>query len=343
MRRLFRESARWLPAWLALGGCGGPSTSGAASAAGIPGYVHTLAKSRFQLGTVVSTEVEGGVRRVVGTDGVFATQLVSQAATAIPSDTVQMSPDFGFPGGADAQNAAVVAYFTGAGLPADQVSGVSADETGYSTMTGGISDPLALGWFSTLQRTYEGTPIEDSTACATLGSDGASLEEQVFWPAIGADVVEQVQAFEAILNDPDRQAAFLATLPGGLQGGSLVIHHTGWMWQGTFVAVACYRATLGGTTVYFDATGHAVELPDEVSEDGAETLVECPSGSPTVPPSGACVGAGTCTFELTASCGPGIAYRPVTPPVYDCSCSSGTWSCQVVGGGLGLIACDGGS
>jgi len=212
---------------------------------------------------------EYGMHKITGTDGVFATEIVSQAATAIPNTTPPSLTGNVFPGDARAQDDAVKSYFTHAGLPSNQVSSVTADETVITALDAGLENPLVIAWYSILHRSYDGVSIEDSTAWAILGRDGGSLEEQVYWPAMGADVVNRLRSFQAMLSQPETSNAFFASLPANTQAGALVIHHTAWDWAGAFAAEPCYRAVLGSVALCFDMTGHVVTLPDD-SNGGAD-------------------------------------------------------------------------
>jgi hypothetical protein len=151
---------------------GGGTDAGRAEEATIPGYDHLFARSRFKLGDLIDERDELGMHKIQGSKGTFATVVASRAAVALPADPVPnpVAPDI-FPGDAAAQNAAVLAYFTEAGLQADQVVSVTADETGVSPMDD-FPHPLVIAWFSTLNRGFEGTPIEDSMAWAILGAAG---------------------------------------------------------------------------------------------------------------------------------------------------------------------------
>lgn len=61
-------------------------------------------------------------------------------------------------------------------------------------------------------------------------------------------------------------------------------------------------------------------------------------------PAGACSSDGAiCGATTQSTCEGGVKYRPATNPQWECTCH-GSWSCKVIGGGLGSIACapDGG-
>jgi len=58
-------------------------------------------------------------------------------------------------------------------------------------------------------------------------------------------------------------------------------------------------------------------------------------------PSGSCVTGASCQFTLQTTCKGDAAYSG-SPQDYSCSCEAGIWSCQDLGGGLGLSPCDSG-
>jgi hypothetical protein len=162
-----------------------------------------------------------------------------------------------YPGDADAQNAAVRLYFVTAGLPEEQIESVSADATGVVH-----GQDVLAGWYSILSRGYNGVPIDDSMATAALEASGRSDFEQVYWPEISDDVLEQVRTFQELLADPLQRAAYVQKLPASSRDAILVIHHTSWFWKGPFEAVACCRGSIA-IGFCFDISGHPVHLLDE--------------------------------------------------------------------------------
>jgi hypothetical protein len=243
-------------------GCN-PSAGG-----GIPGYYHVLSRSSCDIGALESRGTSNGADTIVGSKGVFSTQVASGSAVALPNDPLPNLSGDVFPGGADQQNALVASYFERAGLPSGQVSSVTADEAGVTAINSQAADvlvnPCVAVWFSILHRAFKGTPIADSFAWSILGESGNSLEEQVHWPTIDQSVLDELSTFASVLSDPVKGPAFLASVPQEVSDGQLVIHHTGWSWRGPFQARACYRGTLSGANAYFDMTGHLVQLPDEL-------------------------------------------------------------------------------
>jgi len=79
------------------------------------------------------------------------------------------------------------------------------------------------------------------------------------------------------------------------------------------------------------------------SRDSGRDVVSvvCPSdwADATVPPTGSCVGVGSCAYEAPNSCGPGVTAVSSTPDVFSCDCSGESWSCTLIGGGLGIVPC----
>ncbi|HEY8925580.1 MAG TPA: hypothetical protein VIU64_14435 [Polyangia bacterium] len=77
-------TSSWLSTTCALfllaAACSQPAASTPAS---LPGYIHVFGRSRFDLGGLVREVDEFGMHKVIGTDGTFATQLVSKAAVGV--------------------------------------------------------------------------------------------------------------------------------------------------------------------------------------------------------------------------------------------------------------------
>jgi hypothetical protein len=306
-----------------------------------------FAHSRFDLGTLVTEKDEFGMHKLVGTDGTFATEIVSGGATGIRNATFPDPATGVYPGGADAQNAAVKSYFVGAGLPEDQVASVSGQGTVYLH-----GQDVLEGTYSLLNRGWNGVPIVDSIAYAAFDAKGRAAVEQVYWPEIPSDVLAQVQAFQKMLADPAENAAYVAKLPASSRAGRIVIRHTAWFWQGSFRAQACWQQASNPIGPCFDMSGYIVEIPsdggsaadagttDAVSDAGPE--LACPvsdSGTFLEVPSGACMGLGSCAIELDNTCRPGVTEVAGHPTVYDCQCVSNQWQCQITSGSLGLSPC----
>jgi hypothetical protein len=246
---------------------GEPADAGAEGDGGIPGYIHTLARSRFQIGKIEEHLDQFGMHKTVGSKGTFASEVASQAATAIPNgDVVSLA---GSPTGQDpaAQGKALIQYLGVAGLPSDQMASVREDTAALLIGHETVMHPALSLEVPILTRQWKGIPIDDSTAWAFLSNAELSYAEQVFWPAIGQDVVDDVHRLQALVADPTKSARLFAALPPG-ESGAVVIHHTSWYWQGPFRAVACYRLLVDGVPMYFDINGHVVSLPTGTTDAG---------------------------------------------------------------------------
>jgi hypothetical protein len=253
---------------LSSAACSPPERSMSGS---VVGYLHSLAKSRFDVGSVIEETDELGSHRVVGDKGVFATNLVTHATTAIPNSGVPSASGDVFPGNAGEQDAAVLDYFTMAGLPSSQISSVTANQAGGSDPKGGAGPgrPAVVAWYSVIHRSYEGVPIEDSAAWAMLGKSGNALVEQVYWPDIPEDVWARTREFQAMLADPRGKAQFIGRFPAEASRGELVVRHTAWYWSGEFEAKPCYRFALNGPSICLDEEGRALRLADEGAIDSS--------------------------------------------------------------------------
>jgi hypothetical protein len=321
-----------------------------ASAPGnLPGYIHTFSHSRFDLGTLVTEKDEFGMHKLVGTDGTFATEIISAAAIGTHNNVPFPDPATGvYPGDSDMQNAAVKSYFVTAGLPGDQIASLSADGAVYTN-----GQDVLEGSYSMLHRGWNGVPIVDSIAYAAFDAKGRAADEQVYWPEIPSDSLAQVQAFQKMLADPTQKAAYLEKLPASSRAANIVIRHTSWFWQGSFQAQACWCGTIP-VDPCFDISGHIVQIPgdDGRSADGgtadadtdadAGPEIVCPisdSGVFADLPSGTCTGVGSCAIELDNSCRPGVAFHSSLPPMFDCQCVLNQWQCAVTSGGMGLLPC----
>jgi len=227
----------------------------------LPAYVHTYEHSRFYIGNMISERDEFGMHKTIGDVGTFAVELVSKAAVGTRDDPFPDPVTGVYPGDADAQNAAVRSYFVSAGLPEDQVLSISAN--GTEAMEGGIT---VAGWYSYLHRGYGGVPIDNSMATAAFDASKRGASEQVYWPEIPVDVLEQVRAFQDMLADPVQKADYIQKLPASARTAELVIRHTSWFWQGTFEARACCRGA-SSIGLCFDMSGHPIQLVDEMAVD----------------------------------------------------------------------------
>ncbi len=247
---------------------GSSLTSAQVGSTSLPGYVHTVNKSKFVLGTTTGTKSEFGMDKVVGSEGVFVTMSVSQMVFGIPNATSAALALPMFSGSAADHNAAVRAYFVGAGLPESQISSVSVQDGmlgGGPTAAGSIRSTLAY-YFSTVNRQANGVAVPDSFAWARLNVNGDVVHESVYWPELPASVVAEAANFAAILNNASGRGTLIASLPSDVTTttGVLVIHHTPGEWTGSFGAWVSYDIQQsGGRTRHFDHNGVEMFFPHE--------------------------------------------------------------------------------
>lgn len=234
---------------------------------GVAGYQHTLAHSRFPVGTGAIVKDEFNMHKVVGSEGVFATRASGMATALANSDSAARR---GTPIGDNAaHNDAVRAYFVSAGLPADQIDAIQDFEV--------VSVPATSSDVASVQRTVQfrrsmitrrvqGIPVPDSYAWARINSDGTVVEEQVYWPAIPSDTLGKALALAANLSDTSTSAALEARLPPHRKGKGLVIRHSPGEWDKEFFADAVYDVVQQGpmpAVLHANEAGVLTTLPFE--------------------------------------------------------------------------------
>jgi hypothetical protein len=254
-----------------------------------------LERSRFVLGpraAELRRLEEHGFSKVVGPDGVFATDLHSGLVVAVQS--AGSDKDDAKAGHVEAKteyvmdpgkhNQQVIDYFLAAGVPKDQIGGVHA--TTSLSSSGSLKDtrpaPLKVdGYTSVLERKIDKYPVVDSVAWARMTGRGTVVGEWVYWPAIPAKALADARRLEELTGSSGK-ADFLAHLPAGLPPGRVVIRHSSAVAGGPFEVFASYdiverrtsSETTGGgnpsgaprvTSVvrHFDVDGVERRLPQE--------------------------------------------------------------------------------
>ena len=242
---------------------GAPSGNGSSSAtdpcgggADLAGYVHTVAHSRFAFGGTPIESKEGSIERWTGPDGVFALEANGNATAILNGGAPEQSAaPFG---DADAHNAHVVSYFTGAGMPTCEVGAVQA--------LGGSSSGGGSVVSTSITRTIDGIAIDESIAYASFIATDQTTLEGVYWPVLPQAVVADARSWRDALSDAANLAAYRATLPSDAQGsGRVVLHHTPMYSTLAFQAVATFDVDpappASDDTRSFDRSGHRVTLP----------------------------------------------------------------------------------
>jgi hypothetical protein len=290
----------------ALTGCvgGSPDTAGDPSALGLaggsttpvvtgfapaalnpgdaPGYNHTVGVSRFRLGTSRRELSEASWYKVVGNEGVFATDPFTGAVRANPNGDSPAVHTPALTSNADEHNARVLAYFRGAGLPMDQVGGAHVTTImkveGSADAVSRGQRPTFVAYTTIVERTIDGIRVPDSFAWARFNARDEVVAEAVYWPAVPAAAIAEAKALRDQLADPVRGSAYRGQLgvpEASAKGGMLSIRHSGAASRSAFQAFAGYDVHVPygdamngrGHTVHFDASGRVRELPTAASPD----------------------------------------------------------------------------
>lgn len=237
----------------------------------VPGFQHSFASSEFAIGAVQSTINENGWAKVIGSNGVFATNLNTGAVRAVPNGDSPASQLPALTGDPDVHSAHVLAYFEAAGLPSDQVAAVHVT----TMMGGGGLGPPPVGfrgnfiaYNSVIGRAINGITVADSFAWARFNNQGQVMAEAAYWPPIPASVVNDALTLQAQFGAPTAMTTFVAALPvKAIDAGRVVIHHTYSASRGIFAAVACvdideYTSALNhrGRTRHFDGSANELDL-----------------------------------------------------------------------------------
>jgi hypothetical protein len=228
------------------------------------GYTHPFARSRFHLGTASNPTIDGVYDKVIGTEGVFATNRKNGAVFAIPNhDSLSLSVA-PLTTDAEAHHLAVKAYFLGAGLPAEQMGDMSiVSSISQASDPNGQSPPKFEGYSSTISRKLGGYVVAESLASARINANDEVVSESVYWPELPSSVVADAKALDAILAEPVGRKAYLSRLPDTASGGHVVIHHTSAVEDSDLVAVATYDVEVSKATRHFGVDGTEVRLPQE--------------------------------------------------------------------------------
>lgn len=248
------------------------------------GYQHTFEHTSFDVGGKTEAERrkvdENGFAKVIGPRGVFAVDLHNGLALAVPNGADDKSDDATTRVAAekrmldaDKQTEQVLAYYTRAGLPKEQIAGTHLTTYLSAAATKQFGQqPVVDGYATILERAIEDIPVVDSVAWATLSEEGHVLSEWVFWPAISADVISDALRFRSAI--ASKESIFWIKLPPHLKNGKVVIRHTSATSDEKFEAFACYDVIEASTSSgpnptsaayvrHFDSGGKELRLPQE--------------------------------------------------------------------------------
>lgn len=241
------------------------STSEAAvSGTTVPGYTHNFASSRFAIGSGVQNVNAGDRAKVVGSNGTFATLSANGAVFASLNARSPLAQTLPWADSAAAHNALVVQYFTGAGLPSNQVGVTSISSSiGGGGVGGQTPTQVFYGYDSSIIRTVQGIIVVESVAHAEFNSNGDVVSEGVYWPALPQSVFDDARAISSMVSDSVAGPAFIARLPATPTNGRVVVRHSGATYPTTFVAFGCYEGLFGTTWRHFDINANELKLPYE--------------------------------------------------------------------------------
>jgi hypothetical protein len=244
------------------------------SVAVVRGYHHAVDRSRFRIGDFNREVVEHGLRRFVGSEGVFAIHEDTGDAIAIPNADARVN-QVPCSLSVEAHNRTVVTYFAAAGVPRDQMGtphvttlhrGVSAvDAIGYDPKTRDFA-----GYTTHIGRVIDGILVEESTAWARINDEGEVVGEEVRWPDIPVSVVVEAKALAKALEDDENRATLHGVI-GTQNKGRVVIHHATWSAGPGFAPFASYDVldTLDAPADHPDARARARHF----QKDGAEIVM----------------------------------------------------------------------
>lgn len=254
----------------AANGTDSQGAAGSVSTATIPGYRHTLDKSRFATGQPITSISEGRFAGVRGPEGGFSTKVSNGLTMGLSSFDSQALKEPEMFKLAKDHNDHVLNYFVAAGLPKDQVGVVRATDMGSGdgllSEEVATKDALHEAYYSVVTRQIEGIPVEESYAWARFNKKGQSVMEAVYWPALPASVVAEARALKAALEDPVKGGQIRGQLPQGML--RVQIRHTPSSMDQTPVAMAIYNVLLtneggDGYARHFDKDLKEVRLPAE--------------------------------------------------------------------------------
>ncbi len=229
------------------------------------GYAHTVEKSRFRFG---GTPVARAISDAIRYEGPEGAALIepNTAFSAVPNAGAP-STTSAFTGSAEDHNAAVRDYLTGAGLPADQIQSFGVGTSASSSGGGGSAGGTTFGGYTTsLGRALDGIRVVESIATVVINGRGEVVQETVYWPPIGGEVVAAATRLQATLADNAAGADLRSRLSAaGVEPARavVVIHHAPATGGTTGAPLACIDAA-GASVRHFDANGDELRLPQEI-------------------------------------------------------------------------------
>lgn len=234
-----------------------------------PGFVHRAAASKFRFGATRRELSEAAWGKVVGSEGVFATDAFTGAVRANPNGDAPSVQAAALSTDPEVHNKRVLSYFRAAGLPVDQVGG--AHVTTIMKVEGAADEliksqrPKFVAYTTIVERVIDGIRVPDSFAWARFNERDEVVAEGVYWPMIPASAIASARALRDHLADTAGGEAFRTSLgvnDASAKGGLVTIRHSAATSRAAFEAFASYDVHVPyggqngrGHTVHFDASG----------------------------------------------------------------------------------------
>ncbi len=202
----------------------------AAASAIVPGFVFAPSASSFRLGANQHTVQAGTMMRLVGDEGAIATT-ASGATISVPNAGAPSTVAAPYSTNPAVHTQHVLAYFQGAGLPADQIGDTHITTKmagGAPTASSTTAVPQLVGYTTIVDRKVQGIRIAGSYAWARFNANDEVVAEEVFWPPIDASVLNDAMALQTTMSASSSQGPFVAALPPEVSAldTEVVIHHS---------------------------------------------------------------------------------------------------------------------
>jgi hypothetical protein len=246
-----------------------------ALAQSFPGFRMLPQRTHFPLEKAVQEETSG-MTKLTAANGVFAV-LRSGMTFGTPNSDAPSRAKPALTSDAAAHNARVLAYFSAAGLPSEQIAGVQAHATMHQALDPTKPQPdytskPVFDWYSSvISRQIEGVKVLGSFAWARFNVDEEVVSEGSYWPEVPVEVLERAHAFQDVV----AAGGFQAKLPQSFasQSGEVVIHHTPGDLPLELKFVVAYdveRSLDHGMSraIHFDESGKELVLEHETSPGG---------------------------------------------------------------------------
>jgi hypothetical protein len=200
-----------------------------AGGGGAAGYQHGGAEgAKFAVGQNSRRGLQYGYLKQTGDEGTLAIRQSNGSVFGVPSAraaALKLPPYGNSPQDHDRY---VRDYFVRLGLPADQVQSVrtmtlleASGRTDETTRT----IPRVTAYYSVLNRSVGDVTVPDSFAWARVNSEGAIVQQGVYWPALPANVVGDASKLKALLADPAQRRAFESRTSMDSTAAAIAIRH----------------------------------------------------------------------------------------------------------------------